>query len=123
MARVLLIEDTEPVRGLFRAVLEQAGHAVGVAFNGSEGIRLFHDGPWDVVITDIYMPDGDGIDVVRALRRAVCPPKIIAISGHADGDGILAAAKLLGADVVLSKPVTIDELLGALHTLLGEIRS
>src|SRR5687768_10311152 len=119
MVHILLIEDAEDIRGLFRTILEQAGHAVREASNGSEGIRLFHDMPSDVVITDLYLPNGDGFDVMTALRHALPPPKIIAISGQSETGDMLAAAKLLGADLVLSKPVTRGELLHALGAVLG----
>ena len=122
MAHILLIEDTEAVRGLFRAILEQAGYLVREASTGSEGIRLFRERPSDVVITDMYMPDGDGFEVMRTLRREVPPPKIIVISGRLSKGEFLSAAKLLGADLVLPKPVTRDELLTAVETVFGTSR-
>jgi CheY-like chemotaxis protein len=113
MAHILLIEDTEAVRGLFRTVLEQAGYVVHEASTGTEGIRLFRESPSDVVITDMYMPDGDGFDVISTLRREDPAPKIIVISGRSSKGEILSAAKLMGADLVLPKPVTMDDLLTA----------
>lgn len=122
MIHILLIEDTEAVRGPFRVILEQAGYVVREASTGSEGIRLFHESPSDVVITDMYMPDGDGFDVMSALRREVSVPKIIVLSGQASKAEILSAAKLMGADLVLAKPVTMDELLKAVETVLDTSR-
>ena len=119
MVHILLIEDTEAVRGLFRAILEQAGYVVREASTGAEGIRLFRDSPSDVVITDMYMPDGDGFEVMSALRREIPAPKIIGISGGSSKGEILSAAKLMGADLVLPKPVTMDELLKAVETVFG----
>ena len=113
MVHILLIEDTEAVRGLFRTVLEQAGYVVHEASTGTEGIRLFRESPSDVVITDMYMPDGDGFDVISTLRREDPAPKIIVISGRSSKGEILSAAKLMGADLVLPKPVTMDDLLTA----------
>jgi len=122
MAHILLIEDTESVRGLFRRILEQAGYVVREASTGAEGIRLFRERPSDVVITDMYMPDGDGFEVMRTLRREVPVPKIIVISGRSSKGELLSAAKLLGADLVLPKPVTMDELLTAVETAFGTSR-
>jgi DNA-binding response OmpR family regulator len=115
--QVLLIEDIEAIRGLWRAILEQAGYVVHEASTGSEGIRLFRESPSEVVITDMYMPDGDGFDVMSTLRREVPVPKIIALSGQSEG--ILDAAKLMGADLVLPKPVPMDELLSAVQTVIS----
>ena len=122
MAHILLIEDTEAVRGLFRAILEQAGHVTSEASAGSEGIRLFREHPADVVITDMYMSNGDGFDVISTLRREVPVPKIIVVSGKSSDD-LLTAAKLIGSDLVLTKPVTMDQLLKAVQTVLGTLRT
>lgn len=122
MARILLIDDTDQVRALFRTILQQAGHAVGEACNGAQGIRLFRDTPADVVITDLYMPDGDGFEVITTLRRELPAPKIIAISGQSGTGDMLDAAKLLGADLILPKPVSMDGLLTAVETVLRMAR-
>ncbi len=123
MVHILLIEDTEAVRGLFRAILEQAGYVVREASTGSEGIRHFHENPSDVVITDMYMPNGDGFDVIGALRREDPAPKIIVMSGQSSKGEILSAAKLMGADLILAKPVPMDELLNAVETVLGQVQA
>jgi DNA-binding response OmpR family regulator len=119
MAAILIIEDTEAVRGLFRAILEQAGHMVREASHGMEGIRLFHQAPTDLVITDIYMPEDDGLEVIRQLRQECPVLKILAVSGRTGQNEILTAAKLLGADDILAKPVRVEELLTAVANLLG----
>ncbi len=122
IARILLIDDTDAVRGLFRVVLEQAGHVVQEASNGSEGVRLFRGTPADVVITDLYMPDCDGFEVMTTLRREVPVPKIRAISGQSGTGDLLAAATLLGADLILSKPASMDDVVTAVETVLGSCR-
>jgi CheY-like chemotaxis protein len=120
MASILIIEDTVAVRVLFRAILEQAGHVVCEASTGSEGIRLFRAAPTDVVITDIYMPDGDGLEVITHLRQAYHAVKILAISGRAGQECMLSVATRLGADGMLAKPVSLDALLTAVTKLLGD---
>lgn len=81
MARLLLIEDDEGVRTVLRRMLEQAGHTVIEAHNGKEGLGLFQRASADLVITDIVMPEKEGLEVVKALRDTHPPVKIIAISG------------------------------------------
>jgi DNA-binding response OmpR family regulator len=119
MAGILIVEDTAAVRGLFRTILEQAGHTVREASTGSEGIKLFRETSVDLVITDIYMPDGDGLEVITKLRQEPRASKIIATSGRLGRDEMLSAAQVLGADMTLPKPVTMAELLTAVETLLG----
>ena len=119
MARILLIEDYDLVRGLLRETLELAGHAVIEARTGAEGLDLFRKGGADLVITDIVMPDKDGIDVVRALREQVPPVPIIAISGAGDSaEDYLDLAYRMGAVKVLLKPFTIGALIAAVNELL-----
>ena len=122
MTHILLIEDTEAVRVMFRAILEQAGYVVREASTGSEGIRLFREHPADVVITDMFMPDGDGFDVMSTLRREVPVPKIIVLSGQWSKTDILNAATLMGADLALAKPVGMEQLVNAVETVLGTSR-
>jgi DNA-binding response OmpR family regulator len=95
---------------------------VADACTGAEGIRLFRDSPADVVVTDLYMADGDGFEVMTTVRRHVPVPKIIAISGQSGTKDMLHAAKLLGADVILPKPLQMNELLAAVETVLRHIR-
>ena len=120
MARLLLIEDDDGVRTVLRRMLEQAGHTVIEARDGKEGLRLFQRTPADLVITDIVMPEKEGLEVVRALRDTHPPVKIIAISGagpHEGGD-YLALARLMGAAKVLQKPFTNALLIAAVNDLL-----
>ena len=74
--------------------------------------------PADVVITDLYMPNGDGFEVMTTLRRERPVPKLIAISGQSANGDMLKAGKLLGADLILPKPVGMDDLLRAVDTVL-----
>jgi CheY-like chemotaxis protein len=81
MARILLIDDDEPVRTTLRLTLEHFGHTVIEARDGTEGLALFQHANADLVITDIVMPEKDGLEVLRELRRMHPSVKIIAISG------------------------------------------
>lgn len=123
MARILVIDDELPLRLMLRTTLEQAGHTVLDAPDGCKGMALWRREPTDVVVTDIFMPEKDGMEVIRELKHAVAKPMIIAISGGG-GKGLLdwdSAALSLGADRVLAKPFdqktflfTVQEMLGGL---------
>ena len=119
MARILLVEDDDNARKALRRILERAGFIITEAANGSEALQFYHAMPVDLVITDILMPERDGLETIMALRKVVSDVKIIAISG---GGGInmdvLSVAKQLGACCAFHKPVDIRELLVAVYKLL-----
>jgi DNA-binding response OmpR family regulator len=116
MARILLIEDNDPVRALLRESLVLEGHTVIEACDGGEGLHLFRQGGVELVITDILMPEKEGLAVVMELRNARPPVPVIAISGG--GQDYLATATLLGAAKVLVKPFPAAVLLAAIAELL-----
>lgn len=116
MARILLIEDNDPVRTLLRESLELEGHTVIEARNGQEGLDLFRQAGADLVITDILMPEKEGLAVLMELRNAHPPVNVIAISGS--GRDYLATGGLLGAAKVLLKPFPIAVLIAAIDELL-----
>jgi CheY-like chemotaxis protein len=120
MAKILLIEDDLKFRPIVRAALEKAGHVVTEAGNGKEGIAKYHADPADVVITDLVMPEKEGIETIMALRRDFPSVKIIAMSGSAHSGTYLHLAKQLGARRTLGKPFAAEELLGAIDAALGE---
>src|SRR6266545_2524129 len=116
MARILLIDDDELVRATLREMLEHFGHTAIEAHHGTEGLALFRHANVDLVITDIVMPETDGLEVLRELRRMHPSVKIIAISG-AEGNraaDYLHTAKFMGAATVLAKPMSVDVLLAAI---------
>ncbi|MGH7148788.1 MAG: response regulator transcription factor [Nitrospiraceae bacterium] len=120
MASILLIDGDEQLRAFLRRVLEEAGYLVSEAPNGQEGLRQFRQTPTALVITDLLMPDMDGLEVTRAVRRESPTVKIIVLAGGAGQENLLEAATLLGADRAMKKPVTIAELLRAVEQeLLG----
>lgn len=121
MARILVIDDERPIREMLRAGFEEAGFDVCAAADGKEGIRLFHEQPADLVITDILMPDQDGLEVIRVLHRSFPGVKIIAISGKGMGGDLdfLIEAELFGAVSTMAKPFTWPEMLRVAHSVLG----
>lgn len=122
MARILLIDDDESVRTMLRKTLVHFGHTVIEARNGKEGLELFPQARADLIITDIVMPEKEGIEVLMELRTKQPPVKIIAISGGGRGSAVdyLHIAQQLGAAKVLAKPFANEVLMAAINELLAE---
>ena len=114
MARILLIDDDDSVRSMLRLTLAYFGHTVIEARKGKEGLELFQHANADLLITDIVVPEEEGLEVLMELRKRQPPVKIIAISG---GD-YLHMAKLMGAAKVLAKPFSTNVLMAAIDELL-----
>ncbi len=121
MARILIIDDEDELRSMLRQMLEQAGHAVTEAVNGAVGIQLYEQDRPDLIITDIIMPEKEGVETIIALRQADPNLPIIAISGggRLEATDFLTMAKKLGARHTLSKPFRRDQLLEAVGACLA----
>jgi CheY-like chemotaxis protein len=118
MYSVLLIEDDESLRELLRITLIGAGYVVLEAINGRQGVQAFRKTPTDLVITDLYMPERDGLEVIEALRRTHPRVKVLAISGASGTMGYLPLAQSLGAVAVLQKPFAPSAFLHVVARLL-----
>lgn len=105
MAQILVIDDDALYRGTIRLILEDGGHRVMEAQDGTEGIATYKERPPDVVITDLLMPDMDGDEVIRAIKRWDRNARIIAISGSGAFYDVnhSEAARKLGAAAILRK--------------------
>jgi CheY-like chemotaxis protein len=119
MARILLAEDDPSLRDVVEKVLTGEGHDVSTVQDGKKALVLLHSSAFDLVITDLVMPDVDGIELIIKIKK-MCPQvKIIAASGGENMRfGHLRAAQLLGADLLLPKPFSKDELLTMVNYLL-----
>jgi CheY-like chemotaxis protein len=121
MSRVLVIDDNSDIRELIGFILRGAGYsAVELAGDGEAGLRLQRAQAFDIVITDIFMPNQDGIETIARLRKEFPAVKVIAMSGggsRAKGDGYLFTAREIGAHAVLSKPFDADHLLDTVRSL------
>lgn len=120
MAQILIVDDDETIRGLFRKILEGDGHVVSEASDGERGMQQFTEVWPDLVITDIVMPEKDGLELLIELRRKAPDVKLIAISG---GGGLnpftyLTLARERGANAVLFKPIPIELLLKTVQQVL-----
>ena len=120
MARILVIDDDATIRLSLKLALEDADHQVEEAANGLEGIDRFRVNPSDLVITDIFMPEKEGMELIDEIKRDHPETKIIAISGggRMNPDDYLTIARRLGADRTLLKPFDIDLLLDTVDGLL-----
>ncbi|MGE0733225.1 MAG: response regulator [Alphaproteobacteria bacterium] len=121
MARVLLIDDETLVLATLSAALRDAGHEVVEARDGRRGLAALAEQPVDLVVTDILMPERDGIEVILEIRMRWPRLKIIAISGGDPNDGYdyLPISKRLGADRTMTKPFLPAELVAAVDELLS----
>ena len=120
MARILVIDDEELVRFTLKQALQKAGHEVVEAADGNDGITFIKRSRFDLIITDIIMPEKEGIETIVELRRDDPDLKIIAISGggRTGNTDYLELAQKLGAQQVLQKPFARQELLDAVQETL-----
>jgi DNA-binding response OmpR family regulator len=122
MAKILVLDDEASIVLMIKKMLEKAGHEVDMALNGRDGMILFEQNKPDLLITDIIMPEKEGLETIFELRQKHPELKIIAISGggRISPEGYLPGAKLLGADMVFQKPLDQKEFMQAVATLLNE---
>lgn len=121
MARVLVIDDNDDLRRVLRLFLEEAGFEVEAAANGLRRLQLQREKPACVVVTDLFMPEKEGIETIVELRRQFPQTKIVAMSGGGNdvGGGYFAVAREVGAAKALSMPFDMQELVRTVHELAG----
>ena len=112
MARVLIVEDEHTGQVILGTILEGAGHQVCFAMDGLRAFDLYVKNRVDIVVTDLYMPNGDGVEFIGTLRAAFPEALVIAVSGK--GQHLLDAATNEGAFLALTKPVDPHELIEAI---------
>lgn len=124
MKHILVVDDDETVRNLLQDIMEREGYAVSAAVNGKDAIRQFRRRRPDLIITDIIMPEQEGLKTISELRRQSRDVCIIAISGGGQyGLGeYLDVASALGADQTFGKPFDRLELVKAVRKLLSHRR-
>ncbi len=120
MTRILIIDDDPDTRDFLEITLKSAGHETLTASHGKEGLKQYLANPVDLVITDLYMPEQDGIEIIPELRSHSPKLPIIAISGGTPP--LLSVAQALGSTEILAKPFTADEILALVKKLLGKVR-
>jgi CheY-like chemotaxis protein len=122
MSLILVIDDAATVRQLVGRILVAAKHSVIEAQDGDVGVALFQQHRPSLVITDLFMPNKEGIETIQEIRRLSPGTKIIAMSASTSATGklYLGAAKKLGADAVLAKPFEPAELLELVDRLIAK---
>lgn len=120
MSRILIIDDEQPVRSVFRRALERAGHEVSEAGDGQAGLKQIAQSSFDLVVTDIVMPTMEGVEFIFQVHREQPDLKVIAMSGggRVAPKAYLDMARAAGAVGVLAKPFTIEALLAAVDAAL-----
>jgi DNA-binding response OmpR family regulator len=120
--RVLIIDDDPGITRTLQIALSKAGYDVAQAADGQEALRLWREQGADLVITDLHMPDKNGLEVIMELRALSPSTPVIAMSdgGRTKQMGLLGDAKFLGAVRSVPKPFTLDEMLAAVAQELGE---
>lgn len=121
MKRILIIDDDYLVRDMLERLMRKACYKVVTAEDGNRALRLHRDNPVDLVITDIIMPEKEGLETITEFRKLSSGVKIIAISGggRVGPSSYLRMAKLLGADRTFAKPVDTAQLLATVEELLA----
>lgn len=121
MARITLVDDDEQVRAVLGLALRESGHDVLEARDGRDALKLLRAGPADLLITDIFLPERDGIELIMTMRREQPELKIIAMSGGGVFRQVepLQTAEALGAFATLEKPVNVNWLLGVVEKALA----
>ncbi len=121
MANILLVDDNADLIRLQSEYLSSEGHFVATAENGIVAMAQADLVAWDLVITDIIMPEKDGIEVIMEMRKRIPAVKIIAMSGggRVSAKNYLELAGRLGADITLGKPFSASDLMKAVNTVLA----
>jgi CheY-like chemotaxis protein len=121
VASILVVDDNDQLRATIGRALKGAGHDVVLAANGKSAVALLPTVPYDLVLTDIVMPDMEGLELIRAVRKANPAARIIAMSGGGRGaaEDYLTLAKNFGAAATLEKPFNLEVLVRTIEDVLA----
>lgn len=113
MASVLIVDDDAAFREAIGRVLRAGGHEIRMAANATQALGVVRESAPDILITDLIMPDGDGIELLTAVKKDYPAVWVLAVSGRGriGGLDLLKLARVVGADATLAKPFSADDLL------------
>lgn len=112
---VLLVSEDRPEREMVAELLETAGYRVRQSSNGTDAFRMLRENPPDILLTEIVLPERDGLELIQEIRKQRMKTTPIAMSGTARADGYLSVARLLGAQFLLIKPLSANRLMQVLR--------
>ena len=119
LTNVLVIDDDEETRNMFSTVLNDAGYLVEAVENGKQAIKICKEGPFDIALIDIELPDIKGIDLLKALRQIQPKMVKIIVTGHPSIENAVRSVNEK-ADGYLLKPVNMAEMLEMIKRILAE---
>ena len=120
---ILVADDVDEIRDLIQGCLSKAGHSVTCVGTGDEALKLLKKQPFDLIIADVIMPDGDGLSVIMGIKKANMPVRILVISGggkYFPAENCIHIAEGLGAHAALFKPFVPQTLFGAIERAMGQ---
>jgi len=122
MRRILIIDDDYSILMMIKKMLERAGFEVELALNGNEGLDLFKRDPVDLVICDIIMPEKEGLETIREMKRLCSDMKILAMSGggRVSSENYLNTASAFGATRTMGKPFSQRQMVSTVRELLND---
>lgn len=121
MTRILIVDDDADGRAMLAEILHREGYEVEVSANGMEALKAQETMPFDVLITDIFMPEADGVETINAFHQNHPQTRIIAMSGaHMNRVDYLSVSLWIGARRILRKPFDVADLKAALQDVLAE---
>ena len=123
MSSILIIDDEATLREALSLTLKEVGYSVLEARNGREGLELLRNEPADLVLLDVFMPEKDGLETLREIRRLQPTPRVIVMSGGGSNHSldILQVASFLGARRTLAKPFELQELMSVVRAELSQV--
>ncbi len=119
---VLIVDDNQSLCTILAEFLEMSGYRTAIAHDGRQAIRTLEQANVRILLTDIFMPELDGIELIMHLRRLEQAPEILAMSGYnsANAKPFLDSARLLGAQKIFMKPFSLADLLASVEQLIGK---
>ena len=121
ISKILLVDDESSMIDVTQLILTELGYEVSTAGDGKEGLKVLESAPSDLVITDMVMPDMEGIEFIRALAKKRPSLPVIVMSGHGIGLKFLNSARAFGAKATLQKPFTPRQLSEAITAVANEL--